>query len=137
MRGMIQQLIENTDQLTIVDMEASVEHMSRGTVRHVDTLLIVLEPYYRSLETASRMIPLADGLGIKRVFAIANKVRDADDQAAVNDYCQKHGIDVIATIPFDMAIAAADRAGVAVVDYDAAAPAVMALRGLAARIKAA
>jgi homoserine kinase len=44
-------------------MEASVEPMSRGTVRHADTVLIVLKPYYRSLETAGRMAPLARGLG--------------------------------------------------------------------------
>ena len=42
---MLGQLIEQANQFTIIDMEASVEHMSRGTVRHVDTVLIVLEPY--------------------------------------------------------------------------------------------
>src|SRR5437763_16097885 len=37
---------------TILDMEASLEHLARGTVRHADVLLVVTEPYYRSLETA-------------------------------------------------------------------------------------
>jgi CO dehydrogenase nickel-insertion accessory protein CooC1 len=41
---MLSQLIEQADQLPIVDMEASVEHMSRGTIRHADILLIVTEP---------------------------------------------------------------------------------------------
>ena len=40
--------------MTIVDMEAGVEHLSRGTGRYVDTLLVTLEPYYKALETSRR-----------------------------------------------------------------------------------
>jgi len=132
---MLSQLIEQADQLTIVDMEASVEHMSRGTVRHVDVLLIVVEPYYRSLETAGRMAPLARDLGIRRVYAVANKVRGERDVAAVQDYCAKHDLEVMAYVPFDEAISEADRAGMAVIDYDAAAPAVAEIRQLARRLE--
>ena len=44
--------------MTIVDMEAGLEHLSRGTGRHVDALLVVMEPYYKSLETARRCAEL-------------------------------------------------------------------------------
>ena len=132
---MLSQLIEQADQLTIVDMEASVEHMSRGTVRHVDVLLIVVEPYYRSLETAGRMAPLARDLGIGRVYAVANKVRGERDVAAVRDYCAKHDLEVVAYVPFDEAISEADRAGIAVIDYDATAPAVVEIRQVARRLE--
>lgn len=131
---MLGQLIEQSNQFTIIDMEASVEHMSRGTVRHVDVVLIVVEPYYRSLETAGRMAPLARGLGIPRVYAVANKVRDANDAAAVQDYCAKHDLELVARVPFDEAITAADRAGVAVIDYAPDAPAVAEIRQLARRL---
>lgn len=133
---MLGQLIEHADQYTVVDMEASVEHMSRGTIRHVDALLVVLEPYYRSLETAGRMAPLAQGLGIKRVYGVANKVRNERDAAAIEDYCAKHGIDLVAQIPFDEAIVEADRAGRALLDMQPDAPAVAAIRQLADRIGA-
>ncbi len=132
---MLGELIEQSDQLTIVDMEASVEHMSRGTVRHVDVLLIVVEPYYRSLETAGRIAPLARELGIHRVCAVANKLRDERDAAAVLGYCAKHDLEVVARIPFDEAIAEADRAGMVVLDYAAAAPAVLEMRQLARRLE--
>ena len=131
---MLGQLIEQADQLTIVDMEASVEHMSRGTVRHVDAVLIVVEPYYRSLETAGRMAPLARDLGIRRIFAVANKVRGERDEAAVRDYCAKHDLEVVGYIPFDEAVGEADRAGVALIDHDANAPAVEQIRQLAQRL---
>ena len=131
---MLGQLIEQADQLTIIDMEASVEHMSRGTVRHVDVVLIVVEPYYRSLETARRMAPLARDLGIPRIYAVANKVRGERDEAAVRDYCANHSLEVVAYIPFDEAVGEADRVGVAVIDYDAHAPAVERIRQLADRL---
>ena len=131
---MLGQLIEQANQFTIIDMEASVEHMSRGTVRHVDTVLIVLEPYYRSLETAGRMAPLARGLGIQRVYGVANKLRSAADEAAVADYCAKHDIELVARIPFDEAIVEADRAGRALIDYRPDSPALAAIRELAGRL---
>ncbi len=131
---MLGQLIEQANQFTIIDMEASVEHMSRGTVRHVDTVLIVLEPYYRSLETAGRMAPLARGLGIQRVYGVANKLRSEADEAAVVDYCAKHDIELVARIPFDEAIVEADRAGQALIDYRPDSPAMAAIRDLANRL---
>lgn len=39
--------------MTIVDMEAGLEHLSRATGRHVDALLVTLEPYYKALETVA------------------------------------------------------------------------------------
>src|SRR5437762_2621239 len=47
------------DDVTVLDMEASIEHLTRGTVRNVDVLLVVTEPYYRSLETMGRTAPHA------------------------------------------------------------------------------
>ncbi|MHB1416275.1 MAG: ATP-binding protein [Chloroflexota bacterium] len=124
-------MIEQTPRQCVVDMEASIEHMSRGTVQHVDVLLVVVEPYFRSLETAGRLAPLARDLGIRRVYAIANKVRDADDLAAVEDYCQRHDLELLASVPFDEAIVGADRAGVAVLDFAPKSPAVMTINRLA------
>ena len=114
-----------------MDMEASIEHMSRGTVRYVDALLVVVEPYYRSLETAGRIIPLAEGLGIKRIYGIANKLRSPQDEEAVRAYCRSHNLQLIATIPFDENVVEADRTGRAVIDYDASSSIVKELSGVA------
>ena len=105
-----------------MDMEASIEHLSRGTVRHVDALLVAVEPYYRALETAGRIVPLARGLGIPRIYGIANKIRTSQDEEAVKAYCQNHELELIASIPFDENVTEADRTGRAVLDYDAASP---------------
>ncbi|MEO6398101.1 MAG: hypothetical protein ABIP13_06500 [Tepidiformaceae bacterium] len=131
MRGLLGELSVKPADVTILDMEASIEHMTRGTVRHVDTMLILVEPYFRALETAGRMAPLAHDLGIRDVLAIANKIRTPADEAAVNQYCGSHGIEVIATVPFDVSITEADLRGVALLDYAPDAPAVTAIQGLA------
>ena len=68
--------------VTVLDMEASIEHLTRGTVRNVDVLLVVTEPYYRSLETMGRMVPLAQELGVPLILGVADKVRSEQDAAA-------------------------------------------------------
>lgn len=114
-----------------MDMEASIEHLSRGTLRHVDTLFVVLEPYYRSLETAGRILPLAHDLGIKRVYGIANKLRTPDDEQAVELYCRNHELDLVARIPFDDNVTEADRTGRSIIDYDVSSPIVAELSRVA------
>ncbi|MFN2454324.1 MAG: hypothetical protein ABR577_08900 [Pyrinomonadaceae bacterium] len=108
--------------VTVMDMEASIEHLSRGTLRYVDALLVVLEPYYRSMETAGRTVPLARALGIERIYGVANKLRSQQDAEAVEAYCRKHDLELIAKIPFDDNVVEADRTGRAVIDYDVTAP---------------
>src|SRR5215831_3432499 len=65
-RGLLDDLTEQSDTV-VIDMEAGLEHLSRGTLRYVDTLLVVAEPYFKSMETAARCKPLAEDLGIPRI----------------------------------------------------------------------
>src|SRR5947209_17989402 len=113
---MLGHLVEQTQQLTIVDMEASVEHMSRGTPRYADVLLIITEPYYRSLEAMGRIAPLARELEIKQVYVVANKVRGPHDEEAIRRYCAERGLEILAVPPFDGEVLAADRSGTAMRD---------------------
>ena len=62
--------------VTVTDMEAGLEHLSRGTAEHADVMLIVVEPYFRSLDTGSRAADLARELGIRTIYFVANKVRN-------------------------------------------------------------
>ena len=57
----------------LVDMEAGVEHLGRGTVAHVDALLVVAEPSMRSLETAAEVARMASDLGLRRQVLVINK----------------------------------------------------------------
>lgn len=127
---------EASDAITdvVVDMEAGLEHLSRGTSRHVDVMLAVVEPYYRALETGDRVVELSRELGIGRVAVVANKVRDAGDREAIRDYCDGRDLDVVAEIPYDRTLVDAERAGTPPIDFAPDAPAVSAVRELTGRL---
>ena len=116
MRHLIGGILEDEAHVTVVDMEAGLEHLSRATGRHVDTLLVTLEPYYKALETSRRCVLLGRELGIPRVVGIGNKIRDAADAEAVRQFAAAHGIPLVAEIPFDDAVRLSDLAGTPFID---------------------
>lgn len=111
-------LSSDKDQIMVLDTEASLEHMKRGTSRHVDKMYTVVEPYYRSLEAAGRFADMARQLGIKQVEAIANKVRNKEDEQAISEFCKKIDLPIAFMIPFDEQVTNADLKGVSLMDYD-------------------
>lgn len=124
------------DRHVIVDMEAGLEHLSRGTGRHVSRIVAVLEPYYRSMETARNVVLLARDLGIHDVVVVANKVRDDGDRDAIASFCAAHAMRLVGEVPFDGDLAAAERSGGAPFDLVPASPAVRAISALAATLVA-
>ena len=120
--------------MCILDTEASPEHLARGTARYADTMLTVVEPYYKSLETGRRMAVLAKDLGIERVALVANKIRDERDLAAVQEFAQANGLEIAGVIPFDEAMPGAERAGLAPLDHAPETAAVAAIGELALRM---
>ena len=129
------EIVSEADDMTVMDMEASLEHLSRGTVRNVDVLLIVTEPYYRSLETARRTLPLARGLGINHIYAVVNKYRSAEDEKAVTDFCSKNDLEIIAKIPFDSDVTQADLEGKSLYDFNSDSPVVKEVEKLAETLR--
>jgi len=119
------------NQVSLLDMEASIEHLGRATPQGVDALLVVVEPYYRALETASRIAPLARQLEIPRVITIANKVRDAEDSRVIRDFCKAHDLELAIEIAFDEDVRSADRQGRSLIDAAPDATTVRAVRELA------
>jgi CO dehydrogenase maturation factor len=129
-RGFLGELVARAPESydVIVDMEAGLEHLSRGTGRHVSRFLAVIEPYYRSMETARRIAQLAAELGITDVQAVTNKIRSDADRKAIDNFCGTHGLRVVAEVPYDEGLADAERAGSPPLDFSAASPAVNAIR---------
>jgi CO dehydrogenase maturation factor len=124
--------LENT--ISILDLEASPEHLSRGTTRHVDALLLVVEPYYRSFETAKRMAALASELPIPVVGVVANKLRSTDDASAIAEYCTRHSLTLLGELPWSTEVLDADKAEIPVIDFDPSGPVVAAVSKLRERL---
>src|SRR3990172_2593128 len=76
---LLRHLVVNRDEIVIVDMEAGIEHLTRGTTEAVDAFIVVVEPGQRSIQTANTVKELAKGLGVRKVFVVANKVRGEED----------------------------------------------------------
>ncbi len=132
--GLMNDMAEREDSVTVLDLEASPEHLSRGTTRNVDYLFLLVEPYYRSYETAKRMAALAAELPIARVAVVANKLRNAADAEAIREYCEINNLHLDGELPWSEAAINADKAGVPLLDYEPSDPMVAAVAKVADRI---
>jgi CO dehydrogenase maturation factor len=132
-RGFLGELVAKSSDTfdVVVDMEAGLEHLSRGTGKHVSRFLAVVEPYFRSMETARRVSDLARELGVQDVAAVLNKIRNPADREAVTAYCGAHGLTIAGEIPYDDQLAEAERAGQPPLDYQPDSPSMRAIRQLA------
>lgn len=79
LRRLLRHLVVERDEVVIVDMEAGIEHLTRGTADAVDAFIVVVEPGQRSIQTAGVVREMAKGLGVKKVYVVANKVRGEAD----------------------------------------------------------
>lgn len=115
-REIIHAAMSEGENITVLDMEASMEHMKRGTSKYVDTMFTIVEPYYRSLEAAGRFAKLAKELGVKKVAAIANKVRTEEEAQAIKEFCANIDLPVALSISFDPNVSKADLKGQSIMD---------------------
>jgi len=109
LKALIHHILVRRKEVVIVDMEAGLEHLTRGSTKWVDALLVVVEPGKKSLTTAIQIKELADSLGIKRTFAIGNKVNSEQEKELIVG--ELKGIEVLGFIPFSESILEADKKG--------------------------
>lgn len=109
LRSLLKHLIVDRSEVVIVDMEAGIEHLTRGTAESVDAFVVVVEPGQRSLQTAKTVFAMADQLGVKKVFVVANKIRGADDVQFIKNTIGV--MDIIGSITFNHAVMEADMKG--------------------------
>jgi len=116
-RALLRHLIVERDEVVVMDMEAGVEHMGRGTAKHVDTMLVVADSSLKSLETAKKIYGLAIEAGIKNVFMVGNKVRNSSEGEMIQRFAAKNKIPILDLVPHDETILKADREGEAPLKY--------------------
>jgi CO dehydrogenase maturation factor len=104
LRALLRHLMLKEKSAVILDMEAGIEHLGRGTTRGMDLMIVVVEPGARSLETAERIKKLSSEIGIKHLAAVINK----GGSEIVNKRLEELGIEVLGEIPFDPQLMKAD-----------------------------
>ena len=115
LKSILSALTYRKNDVVIMDMEAGLEHLGRGTAANMDQFIVVIEPGSRSVQTYHNVKRLAHDLGIKRVRVVANKVRDERDEQFVRNAIPEE--DLLGMIHYNLEVMDADRNGQSPYDY--------------------
>ncbi|MEM4734033.1 MAG: ArsA-related P-loop ATPase [Candidatus Bathyarchaeia archaeon] len=110
-RALLRHLIVERNEAVVLDLEAGVEHIGRGTARQVDALLIVADSNLKSLEIAKHIHDLAAKAGIPQLYLIGNRIMNETQKEAITNFAEKNGLSTLAFISFDEKIIEADMLG--------------------------
>ena len=105
-QALLSHLLLQNKEVVVLDMEAGIEHLTRGTARGVDRLIVVVEPGRRSIETARRIFELAGDLAMSRVSVVGNKIQNDEQKQFIISSLQ--GADFLGFIPYDETVINAD-----------------------------
>jgi len=118
LKALMRHILLDRDDVVVMDMEAGIEHLGRGTSESVDAILIVGEPGLRSIQTARTTAKLARGIGVKRLFLVLNKVVDDSE---VEELAKDIGeVQYLGAIHYSEKVRKSDLAGTSAYDADPA-----------------
>jgi len=116
LRVLMRHLMVRRGETVIVDMEAGLEHLARGSTESMDAFVVVVEPGQRAIQTAHQIRRLASDLGVRRVMVVGNKIRDPQDQEVIAKGVAP--MSVLGHLRLRDSIREADREGVSPYDLD-------------------
>jgi CO dehydrogenase maturation factor len=116
LKSLMQHLFVGRDEVVIVDMEAGLEHLGRGSTEYVDALIVVIEPGLRSISTTKQIRKLAADLGVKKVLGVGNKIITDEDRKIIEEHLSD--LEILGHLSFNPKILQADRDGVSPYDID-------------------
>jgi len=103
-KALLRHLMVERDEVVILDMEAGIEHLGRGTAEHVDAMLVVTDANRKSLEIARNIFRMAADSGIAGVSLVGNRVTGPEQERIIRTFAEMNGIPVIAMVPFDQGV---------------------------------
>ena len=115
LKSILSSLTYRKNDVVIMDMEAGLEHLGRGTAMNMDQFIVVIEPGARSVQTYRNVKRLANDLGVKRVRVVANKIRDDRDEEFIRGAIPAE--DLLGCIHYNPEIMDADRNGKSPYDF--------------------
>ena len=119
LKRVISNLVVGRDEVVILDMEAGLEHLGRGTADFVDRFIVVIEPGARSIQTYKKVKQLAADIGVKKISVVANKVRGEQDMEFLQSRIPKD--ELLGFISYSDDVIGSDRRGCSPYDFGGAA----------------
>ena len=99
LNAVLNSLLLDKEEVVVLDMSAGIEHLTRGTARGVDFMLVVTEPTRTSIKTAGLVKQLSSELGIKNVKILGNKVRKDEEKKYLTENFSPD--EIIGILPFE------------------------------------
>lgn len=121
LRALVMHIVLARDEVVVMDMEAGIEHLGRGTARAVNKLIVVVEPGRRSIDTARHIQHLAGGIGLDNIGIVGNKVRGPEDEAFLRGHLDR--FEFLGFLPYDNALIEADLKGISPYEVESVAKA--------------
>lgn len=119
LKALMRHVILKLNSVVILDMEAGVEHLGRGTTKGIDYMIIVVEPGARSIETAGRIAELGRQIGINKFGVVINK--STGEVLEIENKLHGYDLPVIGSIPFDPGMVKADLDNISPIENGGAA----------------
>jgi CO dehydrogenase maturation factor len=116
-RELLRHLIVERDEVVVLDMEAGVEHIGRGTASHVDALLVVADSNLKALEIARRIRDLAKTAEMKQIYLIGNRVMNDLQKKAIIDFAERNNLEILDFVPFDQGVIEKDMKGISPLNF--------------------
>jgi CO dehydrogenase maturation factor len=87
----------------VVDNEAGMEHISRGTLPHIDILLLISDSSRRGIQAVGRIAQMTEELNLRpdRMKLVVNRAPNGVPDEGVLDEIQKQGLDLLGVLPQD------------------------------------
>ena len=116
----------------VIDNEAGMEHIARGTLPHVDTLLLVSDCSRRGIQAVARIAEMVKELNLKpgTMKLIVNRAPNGELNAGVREEIEKHGLELAGVLPQDDNVYEADCEGRPSAKIPDGSPMKQALRGV-------
>jgi CO dehydrogenase maturation factor len=116
LKNLVRHLLVQREEALIIDMEAGLEHLGRGSTGYVDALIVVVEPGQRAMNTARQIKKLGEDLKIKKIMIVGNKVASEEDRKVIEESLSD--FPVLGHMSFNPKVLQADREGRSPYDMD-------------------
>jgi len=116
LKNLVRHLLVQREEALIIDMEAGLEHLGRGSTGHVDALIVVVEPGQRAINTARQIKRLGEDLRIQKIMVVGNKVTSEEDRRIIEESLAD--FPVLGHMSFNARVIQADREGKSPYDLD-------------------
>ncbi|RDY24147.1 carbon monoxide dehydrogenase [Romboutsia maritimum] len=129
--------ISNHYKYQVIDNEAGMEHLSRKTTRHIDTLLLVSDCSRRSIQAVARIRDLAEELklSVGNTYLIVNKAPNGVLNDGVKEEVNNKKLNLIGVVPLDELIYEYDSSGIPLVKLPEDSKSKMAMSDIIAKLE--